>query len=163
MSAPTTADLAKMIEALANTVTNLQTTVVTLQKEMSSSSSTTGGGNDDQHHNDRPLRFQKLDFLCYDGTSDPLIFINCCESYFDQQQIMEEVWMASYNLEDDTDVVHSNLVRRRYPVVGAAEVAQDPLESGEMGLRQGVHMQAHLLDGVGDVGPGEGQVLERAG
>jgi hypothetical protein len=24
-------------------------------------------------------------------------------------------------------------------------------------------MQAHLLDGVGDVGPGEGQVLEHAG
>jgi hypothetical protein len=31
-----------------------------------------------------------------------------------------------------------------------------------MGLPRGVHMQAHLLDGVGDVGPGEGEVLERA-
>jgi hypothetical protein len=40
---------------------------------------------------------------------------------------------------------------------------QDPLESGEMGLPQGVHMQAHLLDGVGDVGPGEGELLEHAG
>jgi hypothetical protein len=30
MSAPTTVDLAKMIEALANTVTNLQTIVVAL-------------------------------------------------------------------------------------------------------------------------------------
>jgi hypothetical protein len=29
-----------------------------------------------------------------------------------------------------------------------------------MGLSWGVHMQAHLLNGVGDVGPGEGQVLE---
>jgi hypothetical protein len=26
-----------------------------------------------------------------------------------------------------------------------------------------VHVQAHLLDGVADVGPGEGEVLERAG
>jgi hypothetical protein len=42
------------------------------------------------------------------------------------------------------------------------EVAQDPLESGEMGLLWGVHMEAHLLDGVGDVRPGEGDVLERA-
>jgi hypothetical protein len=32
-----------------------------------------------------------------------------------------------------------------------------------MGLSRGVHMQAHLLDDVGDVGPGEGEVLERAG
>jgi hypothetical protein len=47
-------------------------------------------------------------------------------------------------------------------VEGAAEVAQDPLESGEVGLPRGVHVQAHLLDGVGDVGPGEGEILERA-
>jgi hypothetical protein len=43
-----------------------------------------------------------MDFPQYDGKSDPLIFINRCESYFHQQRIMEEekVWMASYNLED---------------------------------------------------------------
>jgi hypothetical protein len=34
-----------------------------------------------------------------------------------------------------------------------------PGGSIKMGLPRGVHMQAHL-DGVGDVGPGEGQVLE---
>jgi hypothetical protein len=43
------------------------------------------------------------------------------------------------------------------------EVAHDPLESGEMGLPWGVHMEAHLLDSVGDVGPGEVEVLQRAG
>jgi hypothetical protein len=32
-----------------------------------------------------------------------------------------------------------------------------------MGLPRGVHMQAHLLDGVSDVGPGKGQVLEGVG
>lgn len=51
-----------------------------------------------------------MDFLQYDGKSDPLIFINRCESYFYQQRIMEEekqrimeeekVWIASYNLEE---------------------------------------------------------------
>ena len=43
-----------------------------------------------------------MDFPRYDGKSDPLIFLNRCESYFHQQRIMEEekVWMASYNLED---------------------------------------------------------------
>jgi hypothetical protein len=41
-----------------------------------------------------------MDFPKYDGKSDPLIFINRCESYFHQQRIIEEkVRMASYNLE----------------------------------------------------------------
>jgi hypothetical protein len=40
---------------------------------------------------------------------------------------------------------------------------QDLLESGEVGLLRGVHMQTHPLDGIGDVGPEEGEVLERAG
>jgi hypothetical protein len=38
-----------------------------------------------EHHNDYPSRFQKMDFSRYDGKSDPLIFINCSESYFHQQ------------------------------------------------------------------------------
>jgi hypothetical protein len=42
------------------------------------------------------------------------------------------------------------------------KVAQDSLESGEMGLSWGVYIHAHLLDGVGNFGPKERQVLERA-
>jgi hypothetical protein len=41
-----------------------------------------------KHHNDRPPRFQKMNFPRYDGKSDPLIFINRCESYFHQQRTM---------------------------------------------------------------------------
>jgi hypothetical protein len=54
------------------------------------------------HHQDRPPRFQKLDFPKYDGKGDLLIFINKCDSYFHQQRIVEEekVWMASFNLDD---------------------------------------------------------------
>jgi hypothetical protein len=48
-------------------------------------------------------------------------------------------------------------------VDGAAEVAQDPLESGEMGLPRGVHVDAHLLGSVGDVEPRESQVLKGVG
>jgi hypothetical protein len=49
-----------------------------------------------------------MDFPRYDGKSDPLIFINRCESYFHQQRIMEEekVWMASYNLEDGAQMCY---------------------------------------------------------
>jgi hypothetical protein len=43
-----------------------------------------------------------LDFPHYDDKTDPMLFINKCESYFCQQRTMteERVWMASYNLED---------------------------------------------------------------
>lgn len=47
-----------------------------------------------------------MDFPKYDSKSDPLAFINRCESYFHQQRIADEekVWMASYNLEDGTQM-----------------------------------------------------------
>jgi hypothetical protein len=46
--------------------------------------------------------------------------------------------------------------KEKVVVDGVVEVAKGPLECGEMGLLWGVHVKAHLLDGVGDVGPGEG-------
>ena len=41
-----------------------------------------------------------MDFPQFDGKSDPLAFINQCETYFNRERIMEEekVWMASRNL-----------------------------------------------------------------
>jgi hypothetical protein len=99
-------DLKTTVESLVAAVKSLQATaeanskaIAALSANHSSASgtkSTTG-----EHHHDQSPRFQKMDFLRYDGKSDPLIFINRCESYFHQQRIMEEkVWMASYNLED---------------------------------------------------------------
>jgi hypothetical protein len=100
-------DLKTTVESLVAVVKSLQATAEANSKAIaalfanhssaSGTKSTTG-----EHHHDRPSRFQKMDFPRYDGKSDPLIFINRCESYFHQQRIMEEekVWMASYNLED---------------------------------------------------------------
>ena len=102
------AALQATLDALAATLKSLQTSVDAnsqaikrLSEERSSWSSSSKSGTG-EHHQDRPPRFQKLDFPRYDGKSDPLIFINRCESYFHQQRIMEEekVWMASYNLEE---------------------------------------------------------------
>jgi len=108
MAEPTIADLAKMIEGLTGKIGSLQSDLDALKKEKASSSgaSAPGAGPDGQHHTDRPPRFQKLDFPRYDGKSDPLVFVNRCESYFHQQRIMEEekVWMASYNLEDNAQL-----------------------------------------------------------
>ncbi|XP_066347789.1 uncharacterized protein [Miscanthus floridulus] len=100
-------DLKTTVESLAAAVTALQATaeanakaIAALSSDRLSSSGTKPASG--EHHNDRPPKFQKMDFPRYDGKSDPLIFLNRCDSYFHQQRIMEEekVWMASYNLED---------------------------------------------------------------
>jgi hypothetical protein len=48
-------------------------------------------------------------------------------------------------------------------VEGALEVPKDVLRSHEIGLTRVVHVEAHLLDRVGNVGPSEGEVLESPG
>jgi hypothetical protein len=53
---------------------------------------------------------------------------------------------------------------KKQPVVdGAPEVAEEALESREVGLLGVVHMETDLLHGVGDVQPGEGEVLKGTG
>jgi len=70
-----------MIKQLATNVESLQSKVDGLQQERTDTSSSgpralvTG-----EHHNDRPPRFQKMDFPKFDGKSDPLAFINRCEA-----------------------------------------------------------------------------------
>jgi hypothetical protein len=50
---------------------------------------------------------------------------------------------------------------KKQPVVdGAPEVAEEALESREVGLPGVVHMETDLLHGVGDVQPGESEVLK---
>lgn len=104
MAAPSPADLAALLQTLVETVETLKTSVAELQQERRSDPSSSGAKTlvTGEHHHDRPPRFQKMDFPKYDGKTDPLAFINRCESYFHQQRIIEEekVWMAPYNLED---------------------------------------------------------------
>ena len=113
-------DLKATVESLAEVVKSLQATVEANAKAIASlavdrsSSSGSKAPVSGEHHNDRPPKFQKMDFPRYDGKTDPLIFLNRCESYFHQQRIMEEerVWMASYNLEEGRpDVVHAGTAR----------------------------------------------------
>jgi len=100
-------DLRSTVESLAKAVQRLQTTVEANATAITALSTDRSSSSGSKHAEgappvDRPPKFQKMDFLRYDGKSDPLIFLNRCESYFHQQRIMEEekVWMASYNLED---------------------------------------------------------------
>jgi hypothetical protein len=63
--------------------------------------------------------------------------------------------------------VHHKIRRRGWAkeeavVTRAPKISQNLLESGDVGLPWCMHMKAHLLNEVGDVGPGEGEVLECA-
>jgi hypothetical protein len=53
------------------------------------------------------------------------------------------------------------MMKKQAVVEGALEVPKDALHDREMGLTGVVHVEAHLLDRIGNVGPGEGEVLER--
>jgi hypothetical protein len=48
-------------------------------------------------------------------------------------------------------------------VQGASQIVYDALHRGEVRLPRIMHMKANLLDGIGDVGAGERQVLEGPG
>jgi hypothetical protein len=52
------------------------------------------------------------------------------------------------------------VVKKQAEVEGALEVPKDVLRNREMGLTRVVHVEAHLLDRVGNDEPGEGEVLE---
>jgi hypothetical protein len=51
-------------------------------------------------------------------------------------------------------------VKKQAVVEGALQVLKDVLRGREMRLTRVVHVEAHLLDCVGNVEPGEGEVLE---
>ena len=48
----------------------------------------------------RASQYHKLEFPTYDGTEDPLDWLNRCEQFFRGQRTMEEekVWLASYRM-----------------------------------------------------------------
>jgi hypothetical protein len=54
-------------------------------------------------------------------------------------------------------------VKKKPVVDGSPEVAEEALESREVGLPGVVHMETDLLHVVGDVRPGESEVLKGAG
>lgn len=114
MAEPTLAVLAAMIKQLATNVEPLQSKVDGLQQERTSASlSGTRALVTDDHHNDRPPRFQKMNFPKFDGKSDPLAFINRYKSFFHHQRITEEekVWMVSYNLEGGAQLWYMQVQR----------------------------------------------------
>jgi hypothetical protein len=103
MGDPTIADVMVMLKSITTEMKTMKANMAAMQEKSASSSDRNAGGLlEGPRDLDRPPRFQKLDFPHYDGKTDPMLFINKCESYFRQQRTMteEREWMASYNLED---------------------------------------------------------------
>jgi hypothetical protein len=50
-------------------------------------------------------------------------------------------------------------VKKQLVVYSALEVAEEALESHEVGLPGVVHIETDMLHDIGDVWPGEGEVL----
>jgi hypothetical protein len=108
---PTLDALAKALDALQSSSqatakaleANTQALAALASDRSSTSTSKEPAGN---HHQDRPPKHWWPEFPRYDGKSDPLIFINKCESFFIQQRVMaaERTWMASYNLQDSAQL-----------------------------------------------------------
>ena len=98
-------DLKASLEALTKSVALMQKSIEANAQAIAdltiagSSASGARPGSGGEHHQDRPPKHWRQEFPRYDGKSDPLVFLNQCES-FTQQRIMpeERTWMASYNL-----------------------------------------------------------------
>ena len=77
-------DLAVAITALSTKLDALHMIVDELKQDRRVDSPSSGAKTPatGEHHQDRPPRFQKLNFPHYDSKSDPLAFINRRESYF---------------------------------------------------------------------------------
>ena len=99
---PTLADVMKKLLDLTANMTAMKADMAGMKEQAASSSPVGGGHTEGQCDLDHPLKFQRLGFPRYNGKTDPMLFINKCESYFRQQRTMaeERIWMASYNLED---------------------------------------------------------------
>jgi hypothetical protein len=86
---PSMADVMKMLQTLSSNMSKMQSDMDIMQEKVASAADY-GGHQDGQHRTDHPPKFQRMEFPRYDGKSDPLIFINKCESYFRHQRTMPE-------------------------------------------------------------------------
>uniref|UniRef100_A0A453C9U2 Uncharacterized protein n=1 Tax=Aegilops tauschii subsp. strangulata TaxID=200361 RepID=A0A453C9U2_AEGTS len=71
-------------------------------------------------HVQTPPRFSKLEFVTYDGTVDPLNWLNQCDQFFRGQRSLasDRTWIASYHLRGAV-VLRPRTGRRRHATMGA--------------------------------------------
>jgi hypothetical protein len=74
----------RKLDSLTTDMSALKADVEGIKGKFASPSEGSSNCAEAPHDLDRPPRFQKLDFPRYDDKTDPLLFINKCESYFRQ-------------------------------------------------------------------------------
>jgi len=113
MAEPSAADLMAAIKALTDDMATMKADMASLKKEKSESSAGGGGGDRraEGQHPDYPPKHKKWDFPRFDGTTDPMLFLNKCDSYFRQHRTMaeERVWQASYHLDGVAQLWYTQL------------------------------------------------------
>jgi len=113
MAEPSAADLMAAIKALTDDMATMKADMASLKKEKSESSAGGGGGDRraEGQHPDYPPKHKKWDFPRFDGTTDPMLFLNKCDSYFGQHRTMaeERVWQASYHLDGVAQLWYTQL------------------------------------------------------
>jgi hypothetical protein len=103
MSEPTLAEIMDMLRAMNTKITALESEAASRKGKSESSS---GGGDDHRYTGGRDHDFhpkpKKWDFPRYDGTTDPMLFLNKCDAYFLQHRttVDEKVRIASYHLDE---------------------------------------------------------------
>jgi len=112
MSEPSITDVLATLKTLTTDMTAMKADMAAM-KEKSASSSDSGEGcrSEAPREPDHPPKHKKWDFPRFDGTTDPLLFLNKCESYFRQHHTMaeERMWMASYHLDDVAQLWYTQL------------------------------------------------------
>lgn len=108
---PTIADVLAELRALRTDVNTLQFDMAAMKDKSASASDNGGHGRrpEGQRDHDPYLQHRKWDFPRFDGSVDPMLFINKCESYFRHHRTLgeERVRMASYHLDDVAQLWYS--------------------------------------------------------
>lgn len=112
MTKPTLADVLASLKSLTSELQYMKAEVIAL-KEKSDSTSDNGGRrrSDGMRDPDPPPQHKKWDFPRFDGTTDPMLFLNKCEAYFRQHRTMveERVGRASYHMDDIAQLWYTQL------------------------------------------------------
>jgi hypothetical protein len=104
MAEPTLADVLAQLKTMSDEMMTMKADMASMKEK--SESSAFGGAEgrrpDGLRDQDFHPKHNKWDFPRFDGTSDPMLFLNKCEANFRQHRTMaeERVRMASYHLDD---------------------------------------------------------------
>jgi hypothetical protein len=112
MAEPTLADLLAEMKTMSAELTTLKADMASMKEKSSTADSSEGRRSEGPRDPDLPPRPKKWDFPRYDGTTDPLLFLNKFESYFRHHRTMaeERVRMASYHLDDIAQLWYTQLL-----------------------------------------------------